>query len=316
MLQETNVDKRKTYTVSVLIKTVSLKIMRTNYLDFLSNKVYRMADTKVVFSFTTSPQRIHKCGEMIRSLLTQSVKADLILLNIPKVFKRTGEFYKIPKDLKKQIKVNVIKHDYGPGTKIVPTVSYLRESNWDEDTIIIYGDDDIRYLPRMIEVYKEQTSDAVWCVSGFNFIDFQILGSRGHKDNVSIAEGYGSVCTRLSFFGTDFEPYMYKWSEVDDLKFSDDVTISNYLWRKNIPIHVCNIENKLSFALLWKSQSILSYGNESDALHNGASGITSNNTDRYKRVISILTADNERYFPVYVLGEEERQKLRRVLAHK
>ena len=82
---------------------------------------------KIVVSFTTSPTRINKCGPMINSILGQSRKADLFLLNIPEEFARTGETYVVPKYIRKSLTVNRIVVDYGPATKIIPAVLYLRE---------------------------------------------------------------------------------------------------------------------------------------------------------------------------------------------
>lgn len=263
-----------------------------------------MGARKVVFSFTTSPTRIKKCGTMIRSILYQTVRPDLILLNIPEVFERTGEYYEIPDEVNELVTVNICEHDYGPGTKIVPTITYLRENEWDEDTMIIYGDDDIRYLPKMIETYLSLPDESVWCVAGFNFVDYNVNASLVHGNKVTIAEGYGSVCGSLSFFESDFEEYMRKLSETNDFKFSDDVTISNYLWRKGVPINICNVKDRLGCKLLWQRQSILNYGKEQDALHKGASGITSNNVDRYKRIIDTLTNSKERHFPIFSLRRQ------------
>jgi hypothetical protein len=102
---------------------------------------------KFVVSFTTSPTRIHKCGQMINSILDQSRKPDLFLLNIPEEFARTGEKYDVPRYIRKSLTVNHIQVDYGPATKIIPTVAYLshpdRADKYDpEDTRIIYLDDD------------------------------------------------------------------------------------------------------------------------------------------------------------------------------
>jgi len=265
---------------------------------FFVGPVY-MDTRKVVFSFTTSPTRIKECSQMIRSVLNQTVKPDLVLLNVPEVFARTGEPYEIPEEISELVTVNSCKHDYGPGTKIVPTVSYLRENGWEEDTIVIYGDDDIWYPPCMISTYKSLAADSVWCVSGFDFMDGRICGSRDHGNKTSIAEGYGSVSTSLSFFDSDFEEYMRELSKTDDLKFSDDVTISNYLWGNSRPIRVCNIEYTLGFRLLWHGQSILAYGNGPDALHKGACGTLPTNQERYKRVVDALTSSRERYFPLF-----------------
>ena len=49
---------------------------------------------------------------------------------------------------------------------------------------------------------------------------------------------------------------------------------------------------------MWKNKCILDYGNESDALHNGASGTSQNNVNRYKKVLFKLNNNKDRYFPV------------------
>ena len=116
---------------------------------------------KFIVSFTTSPTRINKCGPMIHSILDQTRKPDLFLLNIPETFARTGESYVIPKYIRKSLTVNQIDVDYGPATKILPAVMYLRERAGDydpENTRIIYLDDDIAYPKRMIETYEKTIS--------------------------------------------------------------------------------------------------------------------------------------------------------------
>ena len=100
---------------------------------------------KYVVSFTTSPTRIHKCQEMLESILKQSRTPDLILLNIPHVFKRTGKEYVVPENVSRHVCVNKIKIDYGPGTKIIPTIDFLKKNGYDKNnTRIIYLDDDIK----------------------------------------------------------------------------------------------------------------------------------------------------------------------------
>ena len=115
-----------------------------------------MTQTKFIVSFTTSPTRINKCSQMIHSILDQTRKPDLFLLNIPEEFARTGESYSVPKYIRKSLTVNRVPIDYGPATKIVPTVMYLtdptRSQQYDPKyTRIIYLDDDIAYPKRMIE---------------------------------------------------------------------------------------------------------------------------------------------------------------------
>ena len=106
---------------------------------------------KVVFSFTSSPSRIKKCRPMLESVLHQSVPADMILLNIPEVFARTGEHYEVPAWVRDRVTVNHCGEDCGPGMKIAPTVTFLRKQGWPETTLVVYGDDDIAYPRRLLE---------------------------------------------------------------------------------------------------------------------------------------------------------------------
>ena len=259
---------------------------------------------KIVVSFTTSPTRINKCGPMINSIFGQSRKADLFLLNIPEEFARTGETYVVPKYIRKSLTVNRIDVDYGPATKIIPAVLYLREHPdiYDpEHTRIIYLDDDIAYPKKMIEAYEKMippSDNNVWTSTGFDFMNMQLDGKRANKDTATIAEGYGSVCVKLNTFGDDFMEYMTIYTANDNqiCRLSDDVILSNYYHRRNIGINIINIPGFLSINDIWQEQKILDYGNEADALHLGAGGTSDNNVDRYKRVISALNKNKDRRF--------------------
>ena len=261
---------------------------------------------KIIVSFTTSPTRINKCGPMINSILDQTRKPDLFLLNIPETFARTGETYVIPKYIRKSLTVNHIDTDYGPATKILPAVVYLRDQTgagaYDpKHTRIIYLDDDIAYPKRMIETYEKMipaNDDNVWTSTGFDFVNMALNGKRTHKDTATIAEGYGSVCVKLTTFGDDFVEYMTRYTAADNqiCRLSDDVILSNYYHRRNVGIHIMNIPGFLSIHDIWQDKKILDYGNEADALHLGAGGTSDNNVDRYKRVITALNKAKERCF--------------------
>ena len=255
---------------------------------------------KYVVSFTTSPTRISKCRQMITSIVDQTRKADLFLLNIPRVFERTGEEYDIPNFVSKRVIINEVDKDYGPGTKIIPTIRYLKEHGYDPmKTRIIYLDDDIFYMSKMIETYEKVISDRdnnVWTATGFDFVNIQLNGKRQHKDTATIAEGYGSVCVKLSIFDDDFIDYIERYNHDKDCRLSDDIILSNYYHKKNIGIFIVNIPNSHSIHDMWKNNNILDYGNKEDALHNGASGSSLNNVDRYKKVITKLNKGKERHF--------------------
>ena len=95
---------------------------------------------KYVVSFTTSPTRIHKCQPMLKSILKQSRTPDLIVLNIPHVFNRTGKEYIVPENVSQHVCVNKIKIDYGPATKVVPTIDFLKENGYDKNLSSVFSD--------------------------------------------------------------------------------------------------------------------------------------------------------------------------------
>ena len=269
---------------------------------------------KFIVSFTTSPTRMNKCGPMVHSILDQTRKPELFLLNIPEEFARTGESYIVPKYIRKSLTVNKINIDYGPATKILPCVMYLRDGvrmkDYDpENTRIIYLDDDIAYPKRMIETYERMipsSDNNVWTSTGFDFVNMSLNGKRGHLDTATIAEGYGSVCVKLSTFGDDFNEYMTRYTAMNNpvCRLSDDIILSNYYHQRNVGIMIMNIPGLLSINDIWNEKKILDYGNEDDALHLGAGGTSDNNVDRYKRVITVLNKNKERCFKLSFITKE------------
>ena len=266
---------------------------------------------RFIISFTTSPCRISKCKTIIDAILSQSKQPDLIILNIPEVFPRTNEKYVIPDFIQDKVVVNVIKQDYGPATKLLPTVKYLKNNNYDiKSTYIIYLDDDIRYTNNMIDtfhfLFTLNKQERVLCGGGFHFVvvngQIRLSGQRKHGDSVSVVEGYAAVCTPLSIFKEDFVPYMEKYTLDPSKKeclLSDDVIFSNYYSMKKIPMNVVNIPGKYSLLDLWKYKCILDYGNQADALHCGANGTTNTNVGRYPSVLKTLKENNELHIQVY-----------------
>src|SRR5262245_42048718 len=89
----------------------------------------------VVVSFTTSPTRLHKCRPVIDSLLNQTRRPDAILLNLPPRFDRTGEEFPPDESLpnwlidNSLVKIQRCDRDWGPATKILPTVVRLQQQS-------------------------------------------------------------------------------------------------------------------------------------------------------------------------------------------
>ena len=103
---------------------------------------------RTVISFYTTPAKMKKSKPMVKSILDQTVKVDQIALNLPP----SKEPYEIPYEYKDIINVYNVGKDYGPGTKIIPTL--LREK--DKGTKIIYLDDDKVYGKDFIEKMIEE----------------------------------------------------------------------------------------------------------------------------------------------------------------
>lgn len=248
---------------------------------------------KYIISFTTSPARIHRCGEMLNSVLQQTRKADMVILNIPDVFERTGEKYNIPKDFPNQITINRCGRDWGPATKIVPTVQLLKERGFDPDTTrIIYLDDDHVYPLEMIERYeREGDVDWIWCGVGFHFVDLNIEKRWGrHGVDVTIAEAWCSVVAKLSVFKNDFIEYMDKYMDNPATRFSDDLVLSNYYHKVGVPIKELRHPQRLC-----RHMKGLKHNGGADALGKMNGG----NQARYLKAIKMLDKQNERYFKLY-----------------
>jgi len=95
-----------------------------------------------VISFTTTPDRISKIKYTLISLLDQSLGVEEIRINVP-YYSCKGVKYEIPKWLKnmKSVKVYRTIKDWGPATKLIPTL--LDKNN--ENKKIIVVDDDVVY---------------------------------------------------------------------------------------------------------------------------------------------------------------------------
>lgn len=270
---------------------------------------------RVVVSFTTSPVRLEKCLPMLNSIVNQTVNADMVVLNIPRVFDRTKQKYIFTKELTRRFSkkdsglvLNVIPKDLGPSTKVVPVVDLLKKRGYDPDrTLIVYLDDDIRYPDTMIETYlrltrkvrKEAPRPIVMCTAGFTLSKMGVIYKhmRQHMAPVDICEGYGSVCVSLDSFQSDFDSYIRKYTDPSSLecRLSDDLILSNYYHRRGIQIRVVNVPRRLSIVEMWESGSIMDYGNQEDALHNGANGTSTNNIKRYSEAIEVLKSNLDFY---------------------
>lgn len=121
---------------------------------------------RVVVSFTSLPGRLEHVTQTLNYFLRGQTKLpDKIYVNLPTYSVREGRAYSIPENLHQYIEsldnaqrsivvLNVVKNDYGPATKLLPTL--LEET--DPSTIIVTVDDDVFYPDFYLEdLYKAAT---------------------------------------------------------------------------------------------------------------------------------------------------------------
>jgi len=101
-----------------------------------------MDKNKLIVSLTTIPSRINLLEPVLDSLLNQTVKPDLIYLNIPRKYNRFDNCSKIPSFIKnkERVRINYLDKDYGPATKFIGS---LLNSEISKNDIIIVTDDDV-----------------------------------------------------------------------------------------------------------------------------------------------------------------------------
>lgn len=254
---------------------------------------------KIIASLTTIPSRINLILPVIESIFNQTISINSIEINVPYIFKRTGEKYEIPGwlvSLEEQSKntkceVRVFRtEDYGAITKVAPTLIRHRNSS---NTYIWSVDDDFEYPENMLAVlYREFSPNKHYVLShsggrwdykaDSNNYECQGHLSSRREGEVEYVEGYASVLYPAFKFGDDFEDYIIKTSETLDCRNSDDIIISNYMKLKNITMYNCAFPYKANKRLI--DHRSMAHGSADDALHHQGGG----NNERYIRVYNWL----------------------------
>lgn len=257
------------------------------FLYFVSTENFtEISNTKppeIIISLTTSPVRIDKIEPVITSIMNQTIIPDKIIINIPHIFKRTNETYdSIPTFLTDNNLVHINRcEDIGPLTKILPSIELAKYM----DSVIISIDDDISYPENFIERLVNESMKYPHCVIAGS-------GAASYKKHFTeLLEGYCGALYRKHFL-IDFP--------IDDISnypracyLGDDLTLSNFLSKKRIPI--------ISLFDLQKDiypHRLLGYGHNNDALHLSHTNNTFNGHD-YKSCIDYLKENND-YHMVYM----------------
>ena len=235
---------------------------------------------RIVVSLTTSPKRIHKIKLVLDSICAQTVKPDRIILNLPKVFHRTGDRFSLP--LPEFITNNKLIHvnfcdDIGPATKIVSSIPFVS----DPSTYILSVDDDVYYPPYIIELYTNYAHLFPNCIiTGTTFIDnndrldniwFREVLNRNNIHQfpgklADLLEGFSGVLYRRDYFTKELLSDFYKHLNEKACRLGDDFYLSN-LFKKHrrkiisAGIQISHDQFNPQFV------SPLHYGLQEDALH-------------------------------------------------
>jgi FkbM family methyltransferase len=184
---------------------------------------------------TTLPERINKILPILESIFSQTIKPDLIQINVPKKYIRSKAPIVIPDFLKQNgIFVNRC-HDLGPATKLLPTL----KSGYDPDDIIITIDDDVIYHEGMIEKFlikTKQYPDSVLCYRGRKLgksynesILYRCNEINGDVD-VDLVTGTWGVLYKPRFFNES----IFEEQKNPKIFLTDDILISGHLAKYNI----------------------------------------------------------------------------------
>lgn len=203
----------------VILLTVILclgigEYVRLNY----SLQEFKNVDTrKASFTLTTIPSRINHIEPNLKSLIAQGPKT--IYLNVPYIFKKTGERYIIPKWLTKYIETGEVtlirSEDKGPATKFLG----ILEHNIDPEHYIIVVDDDQIYNDKLLSnlVHKLESLKKDSVVSS----NIQFDGTNGYSGN--LITGYAGFIFKRKLLNNISK---FVWPK--ECYLVDDVWITEY----------------------------------------------------------------------------------------
>lgn len=194
---------------------------------------------RIVVSLTTIPSRIGNLDKVLDSLIDgQTVKPDVVYLNVPHVFGRTSEAYDLSKMTYSHPKLKILRcDDYGPVTKLLPA---LEAEHANKGTVIIYADDDniapYDFIQQYVRQGQQRPGHVMYTRCGQWFY---------HKSPTPIDDGKG--CTIPEAFEgilmpvdaiqdlDDFKTFVMKAIRNKSCFKSDDYVVGAYLTSRSIP---------------------------------------------------------------------------------
>ena len=168
---------------------------------------------KFCVSLTTIPSRLEGLNKTIKSINSQTIKADKILLNIPIEYKRFNE--KIDENKLKKIKENpnIINYIDKPD---IPAVSLKFLQNYD---YVIILDDDHKYNKKMFEIFRNSYLQKK---SNYSFYVQQIF-------DLSMGQGADGILIKTDILNEIMKFYNKFIINNKNLFLNDDLSISMYI---------------------------------------------------------------------------------------
>jgi len=182
---------------------------------------------KVYISLTTLPDRLSSdyFKKVIYHLILQDKKPDCIIINIPKICSNSmidfeKRIYIIPEWLKRVTKVyiNRCNNDYGPSTKIYPTLflDFIKDND-----IIICCDDDLCYDKKFIKLLYDN------CIKYPNKISTLYTY---HDGLFQIPNGFAGICGKKNIMN------ILNKEIISDFKYIDDNWYGYLFHMQNIEV--------------------------------------------------------------------------------
>jgi hypothetical protein len=143
-------------------------------------------------TLSITPDRIRHVPSILAALDTQWVKE--IIIALPEKFARTGQGYTIPETLTAVPKVRILRtnQDYGPITKVLPTLKIVRDRQ--EKAVVIVIDDDYIYPRGLVNEHIYAVASEHGRVASST-----IVGVLGDKANMPLSYKIDSDLLRQSW---------------------------------------------------------------------------------------------------------------------
>ncbi len=235
----------------------------------------RLQGVKIAVGLTTIPDRLGLMDTTIQSLLHQTYPIDAIVLSVPYYSARRDQAYDLSK-ISDSVKSNVQihrTHDYGPATKAVGLMEYVKLiKKPGEEWWVMWCDDDRKYNRHTVETYVEKLNmypRSAVCVASY---EKNIAYSTHDGDSKATLGGFAGVMCRyddmpdlsLAYRPVTADMYRQMASIEKDLFHSDDYTISYFLRR-----HGLNLIQVSTPKYNWKlaDETIVKEASDNNALY-------------------------------------------------